>query len=93
VTEDEKGQRFQQAVAKLDPEQQEHFKTVVLAMLDCYTNDKMHGMLIVRSEDEALTSIFAINSNEMDAAQLLASAQTHVDSVVMADAPPREMFN
>jgi len=93
VTEDEKGRRFQEAVAKLDPEQQEHFKTVVLAMLDCYTDEKVHGMLLIRSEDAGMTSIYAINSNDMDAAQILLAAQSHVDSVVMADAPPREMFN
>ena len=93
MTEDEKGRRFQEAVAKLDPEQQEHFKTVVLAMLDCYTDEKVHGMLLIRSEDAGMTSIYAINSNDMDAAQILLAAQSHVDSVVMADAPPREMFN
>jgi hypothetical protein len=40
-----------------------------------------------------VAGVMTVNCDEMDAAQLLQATSTFFESVNMADAPPKEMFN
>lgn len=89
------------ALEQLDDEQQEHFKTLCGALLSAYIDDSMHALLLLAKEHPPSTGrdnvevvqIMAVNATDIHAAQIVGGAVEKIGTFVMADAPPRNLFN
>lgn len=96
------------ALAQMDEDQQEQFKAVCAAVLAAYVHDDVHCLVIIgRSQGSTVapfgtpvaipgldvTHISSINASDIQAAQIIAGAANQVSAIVMADAPPRELFS
>jgi hypothetical protein len=93
MTNDEDDKQMMKALALLDKDMQEHFRTVVRTIALCYTSPQLYdGVLVVRRVDEDLL-IMSLNANEMDATALIIEAGGLLTDVVTESAPPREQFN
>jgi hypothetical protein len=91
---DEQRAFVEAALDKMDDEQQEHFKLLVLSLLGCYSENADYGVvLIANRRDPSGLQLFAVNSNDIDAAHLVNTAKGYLQHVVMQDAPPREMYS
>jgi hypothetical protein len=95
MTNDEDDKKMMKALALLDKDMQEHFRTVVRLIALCYTAPDLYkGAVITRcveEDDEIL--MMSLNANEMDVAELVAEAAGVITQVVTEAAPPREQFN
>ena len=84
--------QMMQALSELEPRAQEHFRSVVRMIAQCYIAAEDHsGLLITKNADE--TVLISLNANEMEAAELVIQASEFISHVVTHDAPPREQFN
>lgn len=90
------------ALEKMSDADREHFKVIVAALLACYTDEKMHGILLIGRDETGqerlgdvteLTQMMSINSTDINAAQLVAAAQAATGTFIMQDAPDRTMYN
>lgn len=81
------------AVNKMTEEQRTHLRIVISELIRCYLDDETHGMVLVGRTPYNPFKIMAVNTNEMDAAELLSAAQEYVNASLMDDAPPKEQFN
>jgi len=84
---------MQQALEKMTEDQREHLRIVITELIQCYLDDDTHGMVLVGKAPYNRFAIMAVNTNELDAAELLGAANTYVQESVMYDAPPKEKFN
>ena len=82
------------ALALLDKDMQEHFRTVVRLIALCYTAPQLYkGAVITRCVEEDEILMMSLNANEMDVAELVAEAAGVITDVVTESAPPRAQFN
>ena len=77
---------------KMTPDQREHFKLVISQLIECYTDEDKHAVVLIGDKSPAMV-VLSINSTEMEAASLLQAADRHLQYRVTEDAPPKEMFN
>jgi hypothetical protein len=89
---------IEEALRKMSADEREHFKMLCGALLACYTSSSLHSLVLIgRDEYDSsgmeLAQIISVNSSDIQAAQLMAAAQTQISTLVMAEAPPREKFN
>lgn len=90
---------MEEAVAKMDETQRQHFKWLCAALLSCYVNQDLRALVLIGQDDVFagtavdLTQIQSVNCNDMHGIQLLTHAMAQMDSMLMADAPPRALFN
>jgi hypothetical protein len=81
------------ALERMTEGQRDHLRIVITELIQCYLNDDIHGMVLVGKPPYEPFKIMAVNTNEMDAAELLSAAQDYINGSVMEDAPPKEKFN
>lgn len=92
-------QAMEEALAKMDDSQRDHFKWLCAALLACYTSDDMRALVVIGQDDQFvgaavdLTQMQSVNCNDMHATQLLAQASTQIGHMLMAEAPPRGMYH
>jgi hypothetical protein len=86
-------EEIETAVNKMTEEQRGHLRIVISELIQCYLRDDTHGMVLVGKPPYSPFKIMAVNTNEMDAAELLSVAQDYINGSVMEDAPPKEKFN
>lgn len=90
---------IEQTVAAMSEEDRAHWEAVQCALLSCYVDNTYHGVIIVCSDDPEtpehieLAQMMSINATDIVSAKIVAHGATQVTSLLMADAPPREMFN
>jgi hypothetical protein len=84
---------IEQALNKMTEEQRAHLRIVISELIECYLHDDLHGMVLVGKPPYEPFKIMAVNTNEMDASELLSAAQEYINGSVMEDAPPKERFN
>jgi hypothetical protein len=77
-------------LGNLSPERRKHFALLLVNLADCYADDASAVILIHRDDNLML---FSAGATEFDAADMLSRANTLVNAVVTAEAPPKEMFN
>jgi hypothetical protein len=72
----------------------EHMMQLVDLLLQCYGPERTSSaVLIVQSPEQEAVIIASANADDMEAATLVAEAHGIMGTVLVADAPPREMFN
>jgi hypothetical protein len=86
-------EEIETAVNKMTEDQRRHLRIVISELIQCYLNDDIHGMVLVGRPPYEPFKIMAVNTNEMDAAELLSAAREYINGAVMEDAPPKEKFN
>ena len=79
-------------VDKMTADQREHFRLVLSRLIECYTEEDKHAVVLIGDKSPAMI-VLTINATEMEAAQLLQAADMHLQYRVTEDAPPKEMFN
>ncbi len=86
-------EEMETALAKMTDDQREHLRIVISELIQCYLNDDLHGLVLIGKEPFERFKIMAVNTNEMDAGNLLNAVNDHIQASVMEDAPPKELFN
>jgi hypothetical protein len=84
---------FEKVVEKLDQDERDYLAKVVTAVVSCFTDSDMRGLLVVGKDSIDKTAVFSINCDEMQASHVLSRLQEMFTAVNTKDAPPKEMFN
>lgn len=84
---------MEDALRKMTLDQHEHLRDVICTLLQCYTNDDMHALLLVTGDNDPHMTIIAVNSTDMEAASLLEAADKFMNFRLLDEAPPKEMLN
>lgn len=84
---------MEHAVSLLTDDQREHLRIVISELIECYLHDEIHGMVLIGKNPFERFKVMAVNTNEMDAANLLNAVNEYVQESVVSDAPPKELFN
>lgn len=82
---------FQAKIDTLSQPARDHFRLVLLKLIDCYTDDETHGVLVMHKDGQTGYQIVAINADEMTAAGLLHEACGALAEVNSYDKP--ELLN
>ena len=85
-------QALEGRLALMSEEEQEHFKMVILLLAQCYGPDPDQAVLLVKSKGE-MAGLITMNTDDMEAAELLIEANEFFGFLNMADAPPKGAFN
>ena len=83
---------IEQRLAVMTEEEREHFKMVVLQLVKCYGDDPDQAVLLIKSKGE-MAGLITMNTDDMEAAELLLEANDFFGYLNMAGAPPKEAFN
>jgi hypothetical protein len=84
----------EEIVNKLDDEQKEHLQFLITKLLFCYSKESPHAAIIIFGNNEDGTiALASANANQFECAQLLYKAHDYTQKMMLADAPPKEMFN
>lgn len=86
-------EELERLVTKLTDDQREHLRIVISELIECYLHDEIHGMVLIGKNPFERFKVMAVNTNEMDAANLLNAVNEYVQESVVSDAPPKELFN
>jgi len=84
---------FMEQVDSLSKEQREHLRILVKKIVECYLDEKAHGVIVISKDDETRATLLTVNCDEMDAAITLGKLELLYTELNMADAPPKEMMN
>jgi len=79
-------------LALMSDEEKQHFKTVVLELVQCYGPDAKQAVILFNGSDK-LGGIVTLNCNEMEAAELMLEANDFFGFLNVIGAPPKEAFN
>ena len=79
-------------LALMTEEEREHFKMVVLQLIQCYGDDANQAVLLIKTKGE-MAGIITMNADDMEAAELMLEANDFFGYLNMAGAPPKEAFN
>jgi hypothetical protein len=75
-------------------EAREHLMQLITLLLQCYGAERTaSAVLIVQPADEEAVVIASANADDMEAATIIAEAHGIMGTVLVANAPPKEMFN
>lgn len=86
-------EELEERVEAMTDMEQAHFKTLIMKLVLCYGDSPLQAVVVMGSAAKQVAGVMTVNCDEMDAAQLLQATSTFFESVNMADAPPKEMFN
>ena len=84
---------FMDKLASMSPERREHMRIVVKALVECYTREDAHAVLVISEDKNPFGELLTINCNDMEALHMLQQVRELMTEVVTADAPPKEMMN
>lgn len=87
------GLEFMSKLDALSEQARDHFRMVLLKLVECYSDENAHGVVLVSREGEDGMTFIAINANEMDAAEMLSRAGTVIMDINVEDMPDRGMLN
>jgi hypothetical protein len=73
-------------------EKREHFAVLITTLADCYGTDAPAKAVVLVDRGEHM-AMFSAGAEEMTAAEMVSRAHAAFTMSVMADAPPKEMFN
>lgn len=84
---------FMEKVDSLNSQQREHMRILVKQIVECYLDEKAHGVIVIGRDDEEKATLLTVNCDEMEAAVTLSKLELLFTELNMADAPPKEMMN
>jgi len=85
-------QNLEARLALMSDEEKQHFKMVVLELIQCYGHDAKQAVILFHGSDK-LGGIVTLNCNEMEAAELMLEANDFFGFLNVIGAPPKEAFN
>jgi hypothetical protein len=85
-------QNLEARLALMSDEEKQHFKMVVLELIQCYGTDGKQAVILFNGSDK-LGGIVTLNCNEMEAAELMLEANDFFGFLNVIGAPPKEAFN
>lgn len=85
-------QNLEARLALMDDDEKQHFKMVVLELIQCYGPDAKQAVILLNGS-EKLGGIVTLNCNEMEAAELMLEANDFFGFLNVIGAPPKEAFN
>jgi GTP-sensing pleiotropic transcriptional regulator CodY len=83
---------FMARIDELDKESRDHFRMVLLQLLDCYDMDDTFGVLLISRKDRP-NKILGINCDEMESTALLQEACGLMLDFHTDDMPSKEKLN
>jgi len=83
---------LEQRLTTMTDEEQEHFKMVILVLAQCYGPDPDQAVLLIKAKGE-MAGLITMNTDDMEAAELLSEANEFFGHLNMRGAPPKEAFN
>lgn len=86
-------EEMEKAVEKMTPEQRDHLRFVIGSLLEAYTDDECHALVLINHDKSTHFKIVAINSTDTETADLLERLDTYMNFRAMRDAPPKEAMN
>lgn len=92
-----------QRIEALPDEMQQHFRSVVRLIMGCYGDEESaKGSAVLISmppedpdepDEDRPVVVISINANEITCTKMVRKANEALIDVVVADAPPKELFN
>lgn len=83
---------FMTKIDEMDEDARNHFRMVLLKLIDCYTRDDTFGVLLISRADKPY-NLVGINCDEMDSAALLQEACGVMMDYHTEDMPDKGMLN
>ena len=78
---------------KISDDERRQLGHILTMLADCY-GEGATGMAVVSFRmNEQMTALMGVNTNDMDAAEILRDAAEIMSHALVVDAPPKEMFN
>lgn len=90
---------IEETLATLNDHQKHHYKLMCAAIISCFAQHDLHGLVIVGRDDPEvpdaidLAHMISVNTTDIHAVKLVAAGSAQVGTLLMADAPPPELFN
>jgi hypothetical protein len=85
-------QNLEARLALMSDEEKQHFKMVILELIQCYGPDGKQAVILFHGSNK-LGGIVTLNCDAMEAAELLLEANDFFGFLNTVDAPPKEAFN
>jgi len=85
-------QTLEARLALMSDEEKQHFKMVILELVQCYGPDANKAVLMVKIGDE-VSGLTTLNCDEMEASEMLLEINSFFGFLNTMDAPPKEAFN
>lgn len=82
-----------QRMLALQGEERDHFAAVISMLSECYGDEKHSSAVILINTPNDMLRVTSANANELDVAEMINNAAVMMNSLVMEDAPPKELFN
>jgi len=79
-------------LALMSDEEKQHFKMVILELVQCYGPDGKQAVILFHGSDK-LGGIVTLNCDAMEASALLLEANDFFGYLNVIGAPPKEAFN
>lgn len=83
---------LEQRIKAMDTEDREHFKTLVVNLSKCYTDDGPRAVVTI-SYPDGVDETFTMNCDEEDAYVVAQSTTAFLEFSITKDAPPKEKMN
>ncbi len=78
---------------KISPDERRQLGHILTMLAECY-GEGAKGMAVVAFRmNQEVTALLGVNTNDMDAAEMLRDAAEIMAHALVVDAPPKEMFN
>jgi hypothetical protein len=78
----------------MNPEAREHFMQLIDLLLLCFTDPpQASAVILLDKHSDAALAIASANASEIELVELIREAAAAMAHVIVADAPPKEMFN
>ena len=78
---------------KISPDERRQLGHILTMLAECY-GEGATGMAVVAFRmNKEVTALLGVNTNDMDAAEMLRDAADIMSHALVVDAPPKEMFN
>ena len=83
-----------QRLAAMDPDARDHCEQLIDMLLLCYAEPpEAAAVLLVKAVDDTQLTIATAHADDISASVLVSEAHALMGSLVVSDAPPRELFN
>jgi len=84
---------MERALSSMAPEQLTHLRLLIATLVNCYLSEEKHALVLFSNDKEESIKIVAVNTTDMEAANLLGAVDDHFNFRLLDKAPPKEMMN
>jgi hypothetical protein len=84
---------MERALSSMTPEQREHLRLLIATLVNCYLSEDRHALVLLGNDKEESVKVVAVNTTDMEAANLLGAVDCYLNFRLLDEAPPKEMMN